>query len=632
MCEIMALKIRFENKIKIEGIPRQWISRFELYYPDLPGYPTVYVHIKKEKRIFGFPSAVNFFDDGENNVNAEVTFLSNINLETDQTAMKEVKEELLERFGLSNKVGWEDIKSCCTDERYIPFFEDLWKLIKDMNGDYLPFGRFYDEVYSIIRFVSAWNPKTGRQSEMRMVYNFMSTFGQECEFEGNASNWKHLDFFIIPTYQELIIDSYEGFEKFKELNDAMKVVWENSSEVINSEEITLRGLKRGWPSKKEDFMSQITEPLIEKGLTEAQKHDMDRLVDVFNRNGTRTSFFVWSIMSLKEAKFESWNSEFFKKFYVELSGARGIAPKVVACYLQQGFGNEECIPIDIWVKTFHEFALGIPEQSKFFSRFSKMGKLERAIWFASQANKTNIVGFFDSLWCTRYGNNGNEDFREANPISCYECRLKKGCMGYKNIEDENVLVAEENDVKILDVTESYDDAIEKLEERITKETAKINGYEIKIRELTDKRAEFESLLHAETNERRRATISSKIERVDVSLKKNTDLKEKKEESINMINVKMEGKRKITDRKITDDDVLSEVADKNCKFICLTNNRVPKKIFMARKNGEETEWKLVDEFSGYILEDQTTDKTGTLTVKEFHESLPDASQYVFRQVK
>ena len=629
----MSHKISFENKIKLEDIPRQWISRFELYYPDLPGFPTVYIHIKKEKRIFGFPSAVNFFDNGENNVDAEVTFLSNIDLDKDQTAMKEVKEELLERFGLSNKVGWEDIKSCCTDERYIPFFENLWKLIKDMNGDYLPYGRFYEEVYSIIRFVSAWNPKTGRQSEMRMVYNFMSTFGEECVFEGKASNWKHLDFFIIPTYQELINDLYDGFMKFKELNDAMKVVWENSSEVIYNDEIVLRGLERGWPAKKEDFMLQITEPLVKKGLTEAQKHDLDRLVDVFNRNGTRTSFFVWSIMSLKEAKFEQWDADFFKKFYVELSDARGIAPKVVACYLQQGFGNDECIPIDIWVKTFHEFALGIKEQNDFFTSFSKMGKLERAIWFASQANKTNIVGFFDSLWCTRYGNNGNEDFREANPISCYECRLKNGCMGYKNIEDENVLVAEESDVEILDIIQSDEEAIKKLKERISKDEEKINGHELKIRELTSKRSEFKGLLEIEPDERRKATISSKINRIDASLKRNLDLKRKKEQSIDMINVKIESKKKIIDRKITDDSILSEVADKNCKFICLTNSNVPKKIFMARSNGDDTEWKLVDEFSGYILEDQTTDKTGsTLTVKKFHESLPDASEFVFRQVQ
>jgi len=626
--------IQYEHTITLEDIPRQWISRFELYYPDLPGFPTVYVHIKKEKRIFGFPSAVNFSDKDESNVTAKVTFLSNTDLEKDQTAMDEVKKELMERFGLSNKIGWDDIKACCKDKSYIPFFEELWKLIKDMNGDYLPYGRFYEEIYSIVRFVSAWNPKTGRQSEMRMVYNFMSTFGQECKFEGKASRWKHLNFFIIPTYRELINDELNEFDKFKDLNDAMKVVWENSSEIIfdeDDEDMTLRGLEKGWPPKKEDFMLEITKPLIQKGLTDAQKHDMDRLVDAFNRNGTRASFFFWSIMSLKEAKFEQWNAEFFKKFYVEISGARGIAPKVVACYLQQGFGNDECIPIDIWVETFHQYALGIPEKGDFFSKFSKMGKLERAIWFASQANKTNIVSFFDSLWCTRYGNNGNKDFREANPISCYECRLRKGCMGFKNIEDQNVLVVDEGDVEIEDVVEKDESKEKRFEEKIKECRNKIEGYNVKISQLESEKTKLESSMHSETKEKKKNAIIKKIAKKDFSLDRNLKLKEKMNKEIQVAEIKIESNKEITDRKITDAEILLKVANSHCKFICITNNMVPKKIFI--KKDEDNEWHMIDEFSGYLLEDQTTDKVGSiLTVKKFHESLPDATKFVFRQIE
>ena len=57
----------------------------------------------------------------------------------------------------------------------------------------------------------------------------------------------------------------------------------------------------------------------------------------------------------------------------------------------------------------------------------------------------------------------------------------------------------------------------------------------------------------------------------------------------------------------------------------------KKIFI--KKDEDNEWHMIDEFSGYLLEDQTTDKVGSiLTVKEFHESLPDAAKFVFRQIE
>ena len=55
--------INFEKKFVIKDIPRHWMNNFELYWSDLPGFPIVYVHVKKGKeRLFGFPSAVSFYE------------------------------------------------------------------------------------------------------------------------------------------------------------------------------------------------------------------------------------------------------------------------------------------------------------------------------------------------------------------------------------------------------------------------------------------------------------------------------------------------------------------------------------------------------------------------------------------
>ena len=61
--------------------------------------------------------------------------------------------------------------------------------------------------------------------------------------------------------------------------------------------------------------------------------------------------------------------------------------------MQQGFANEEIIPIDTWIETFYQFPLGINSRSDFYDDFNMLGKLERVIWLASQSNKTNMRNF-----------------------------------------------------------------------------------------------------------------------------------------------------------------------------------------------------------------------------------------------
>ena len=206
-------------------------------------------------------------------------------------------------------------------------------------------------------------------------------------------------------------------------------------------------------------------------------------------------------------------------------------------------GKEEFVPTEPWLGSCEEHELGIKDQKDFFDAFVSLGKLERLIWIASQANKTNIRSFFDTLWCTRFGNNGNKQLRGANPISCYECKLRPLCPGYDQVKQRNVLVLED-DPSIYS-------------------TAKIRGKDIKI-----------------------------ITKTNSNKAKNA----------------------------------------NCLFICLTEGKVPKKIYRLADRGINEHWKLVDEFSGYLLKSQTTNRVGAITtIENLVESLPDASNFNFMEI-
>jgi len=517
--------LNYEKVFTLNDVPKQWIQKFELFYPDLPGYPIVYVHAKKDgKRVYGFPASVSYEIRDENNCDVHLTFISNINLEQDSDLDQVVQVELENRFGVSDKFGIEELKSCCKGEkRFEDFFEEVWKYVSLVNGKYLPYGRFYEKIFSIVRFVSAYDPKTGRQSEMRMLYNFMSIFGEPVKI---SDNWKHLHFFVIPTYSDVKGEEFSDFPRFGKLFGAMKKIWDKEfTKTISLEGRTFQSLNNAWEKKKDLFIQNRMKPLQEEGVIDAsERFQIERLVDAFNRYSWRSAFFIWNIMNIQTNDYDTWNKDDFVNFYLETKKSDtttqnrktvGVSQKVVACFLQQGFGKKEIIPVDTWIKSFYKYALGIESEKKFFETFDEMAKLERVIWALAQSKKTNITTFFDMLWCIRYGVTGNKELRGANPIACYECKLKTKCPGFSTIKSTKILVRDQDTVLL---------------ENIVSEEGNYLG-----------------------------------------------------------------------QKIQDGQVVQRASQNNCKFICLTENRVPKKIFVEKGTQNNRYWKLIDEFSGYILD-------------------------------
>lgn len=436
--------LEHEIKIIIKDIPIPWIPKIELYYPDLPQFPIIYIHTfdNNGNRIVACPVAVSY-EIKQDTCDAEFLLLSNINQQSNNIGI--VQTELEERLGFSNKITKNDIISCCNGNNdYEQILSDIWSYVESSYGSALPYGKYYEELFSIIRFVSAWQPKTGRQSEMRMLYNFMSIFGEEAIL---PEKWNHLELYVIPNITDIKNNSFNEFPKFNVLDSVTRKLFTKYFKVpVTIDNITFYSMRNAWKKNKDSFINLVSTPLYDEGIfSEAEKQCAERLVDAFNRHPWRASYFISAYINI-DKDYSSWSKNFFNTFYNNGSKLKGYSEKVIACFLQQGFLNTEAIPIDTWIKTFYEYPLGIEDSSTFFNTFSNIGKLERMIWLASQSNKTNMKNFFNILWCQRYGINGNTELRGVNPISCYSCRLKQTCLGLKshltktvyltNIEDD----------------------------------------------------------------------------------------------------------------------------------------------------------------------------------------------------
>ncbi|KYG28195.1 hypothetical protein [Alkalihalobacillus trypoxylicola] len=428
-------RLRNEVIITIESIPLPWIPKIELYYPDLPQFPMIYINTYVNKqRILACPVAVSY-QIGENSCDAIFTVLTNVELS--ETNKDKIKSELSERIGYSKKISKSDVIDCCNgNEQYIALFTDLWDYIQSSYGEFVPYGKFYEEIFSIIRFVAAWQPKTGRQSEMRMLYNFMSAFGEKIEL---TEKWSHLEFYAIPNLYDISNNDFSEFPKFSTLESAMRKLFDKYFvKKVKIDGIEFKVMERAWKQNKDSFILNVTDPMFSEGiLSESEKLYAETLVDAFNRHAWRAAYFISAYMNIKN-DYSMWTKQFFINFYENGNKLKGYSEKVIACFLQQGFLNPEVIPIDTWIKTFYEFPLGIDSNAQFFNMLSKLGKLERIIWLSSQSNKTNMKTFFNILWCQRYGTTGNGELRGINPISCYSCQLKKSCVGVSKKRFTNV--------------------------------------------------------------------------------------------------------------------------------------------------------------------------------------------------
>lgn len=454
----MTESVKYHSFIKISRFPIAWIPLIQLFDPYLPQFPIFYIHkIIKGNRIYGFPVFFDVLNMRRENCDLRFFFLSNKNIDRSSDIKKNIGIELAERIGLINKITLRDlISSCKGDKNLERMISELWnKNIKKAYGNCLPFGRLYEELFSIIRFTAAFNPSSGRKSEMQMVYDFISNYGERISVN---PPWGHLEFFLLPTYENLLDGKLDEFPRFKKLYAVMMKFFKNFyTEELELGKIKIKLLPSGTfltTSNGDQFRAK-TENLRENGkITSQEKQIMDFLLDAFNRYPPRVRIFITFICNISQKNdYRHWGKDALKKLYFGDYKGKGMSPKVLSCFLQQGFGNPEFVPIDNWIEAFYRLVFNIGSKEEFLNKFSKIGRLERLFWILSQARKTNSQLVFDQLWCVKYGT-PNDQLRGPNPLSCYFCSLRNSCSGFASIKKERAYITD--DIKKIELEKITD--------------------------------------------------------------------------------------------------------------------------------------------------------------------------------
>lgn len=450
----MLKPIKFETEIKINKVPYAWLPSIQLFDPYLVNYPIIYIHtLKNGKRIYGFPVNISILpdDDEEDKCTLVFLFLSNMDLNNHADIKDVVKNELENRIGISDYVDLDLILNSCRGNVHLKkIFKELWERnIKRYCGDCVPFGKFFEGFYSIVRFSAAFNPSSGRKSEMQMVYDFISNYGERVKIEGR---WSFVQFFLLPTYQDIKSEALKDFPIFRRLyNSSLKAYNLIFTEKISFEnfEIKVIGDSLDMFKSGKKYREATTEMVSNASINTDDKKILDFLLDAFNRYPPRARIFISFLGNLKSGNdYTRWNKKAF--IYYHDKEPKGFSMKVAGCFLQQGFGNADVTPIDLWVEAFYTNVLDIKSKQDFLNSFDNIGKIERVIWLLSQTRKTNNVMVFDQMWCIKYGVPYNV-LRGPNPLSCYECKIKDFCPSFHDILSKRILIEDKDRVETEDI-------------------------------------------------------------------------------------------------------------------------------------------------------------------------------------
>ena len=179
----------FIHSITINNLPLQWMTRIELFSPDLEQFPLMYIHklanqqdveiignynLNNKQRIFGFvlTTAWNMPNTHNGLCDVEINFICNIPQNHHSIYDNLIKEEIEHRIGIADKVSREDLPIITNNSpKSLALLQKIWDdKISAVYGDYIPHGRIFDEVYGIIRFSASGNaPKLGKISEISKI-------------------------------------------------------------------------------------------------------------------------------------------------------------------------------------------------------------------------------------------------------------------------------------------------------------------------------------------------------------------------------------------------------------------------------------------------------------------------------
>jgi hypothetical protein len=438
----------------VPNFPEEWLPLIHLYDPDLPLFPLLYLHFLdpslppgarpgERDRIFGFVHHINFSDG---NLSVSVAINKDLRRSRNRHLREPLKAEVRSRLGVSDPIRLADLKGKLTGalNPANKLVEELWyRIIDQQFGRSLPFGRMWDGVFGLVRFIASWNSDKGRKGELIQTHYFASAFGERIA----TGSGIHVDFYLLPTFEELVStgNPLNLFPKFASLIHAADAFVARFCDLRRVADRSFSAFRR----KAAGISGQLNTAAIEEIFSRFPEPDRAALY------GNYTAFYrgparsVISLLMLHDLRHSHWDPRVLTpdvcaEMYRALKGSYQ-TPKVIQLYAQQCFACECALPIDTWVKTFLKWPFGLSSatgpsfHAEIFRCSSAWGKLERVIWMASQARKVHSVAGAEILWCIRFGG-PDKELRGANPFSCKACEthVRAVCPAYAMISAKSV--------------------------------------------------------------------------------------------------------------------------------------------------------------------------------------------------
>lgn len=450
-----SLSERYE--FDIQDFPSEWLPLTHLYDPDLPLFPLQYFHLldpdlavpnrpRHTDRVFGYIHHLNLTQDG---LTVSLVLNKDLKLPANLKYKGLVEEEVRARLGLGDRIRLSDIagklKGELSDSNSV--LTELWYQVVDGSfGKALPFGRMWDGVFGLARFIASWNSDGGRKGELIQTHYFMSAFGERI----GTGQGIHADFYLLPTFQELadVTNPLSIFPRFASLvagADAFADKFCSSRDVAPSSSFSAFEMKSTGVGSKLDTKALLR--IINENFSGSQREALFENYNAFNRGPQRSVISLLMIHDLRHQKWDprALSPEVCGAMYKDLRGTYQTS-KVIQLYAQQCFGASCVLPIDNWVETLLRWPFAFSNtpnktyHDRLFGCSDVWGKIERLVWMASQARKVHSSVASEILWCVRYG--GPEKvMRGANPLACKICavHIRNSCPAYRQIEDSTIV-------------------------------------------------------------------------------------------------------------------------------------------------------------------------------------------------
>ena len=446
-----SLSARFD--LELSSFPPHWVPLTHLYDPDLPLFPLLYFHVldpslpsgsrpSERDRIYGFIQHFRVLPGDK----VVVTVVANkdLNDPTHKHYVKVVQSEVASRLGIETPVTEVDIA-----KPLLPPLQDassvlleLWhSIVVPAFGGKLPFGRIWDPVLGLVRFIASWNSAGGRKGELVQTHYFASAFGERIA----TAHGIYVDFYLLPTFEELIDTSnpLANFPKFRDLVLESAHFVKSYCKQVSIGSMSFSAFSMASAGVKGSIDTQKIRAIIGRRVGSSGRA-LSENYNAFNRGPARS---IISLLMIDDLRAGRWDPRLLtpqvcSDMYRDL-GKSYQSPKVIQLYAQQCFASEVSLPIDLWVKTFLKWPLAFgtsdTQRLALFKSSSIWGRLERLIWVAAQARKVHSSAASEILWCIRYGG-PDKEMRGANPFSCKICsvNVRQACPSHKAIENKIV--------------------------------------------------------------------------------------------------------------------------------------------------------------------------------------------------